>query len=383
MTVSPTSRTTVVVVGGGYGGVNTAKALDDIADVVLVEPKEAFQHNVAALRALVDLDFAPTTFLPYDRLLSRGRVVREPAVSVAPGRVTLGSGTELAADYIVLATGSRYPFPAKSDHTSVAEALKAYRVAHEALAAADRVLLLGAGPVGIELAGEISNAWPGKHITLLDAGPDLLPGDYNPALRVELARQLAERGIELVLGSPLAADPPTAPGELAPIEVRTTDGRELRADLWLRCYGVVPVSDYLTGELAGARTPSGRLRVDGQLRVGGHPSVFAVGDVTDHLPAMAGFASRQADVVVATIRALIIGVEEPPAYQQMPPAIAVPIGPDGGAGQLPGQDAVVGPEMVSQLKGRTLMVERFRQVLGLDTPDTDASDVEKVATSQQ
>ena len=371
MATSATSRPTVVVVGGGYGGVSTAKALDDIADVVLVEPKEAFQHNVAALRALVDLEFAPTTFLPYDRLLRRGRVVREPAVSVAPGRVTLGSGAELAADYIVLATGSRYPFPAKSDHLSVAEALKAYRVAHEALAAADRVLLLGAGPVGIELAGEIASAWPGKQITLLDAGPDLLPGDYDPALRVELARQLAERGVELLLGSPLTAEPPTAPGELAPIEVRTGDGRELTADLWLRCYGVVPVSDYLTGELAAARTPSGRLRVDDHLRVDGHPAVFAVGDVTDYLPGMAGFAGRQAEVIAATIRALVTGEEQPAPYEQMPPAIAVPIGPDGGAGQFPGQEGVIGPEVVSEIKGRTMMVDRFRQTFGLDAPDSE------------
>jgi apoptosis-inducing factor 2 len=371
MTATSTSRPTVVVVGGGYGGVSTAKALDDIADVVLVEPKEAFQHNVAALRALVDLEFAPTTFLPYDRLLTHGRVVREPAVSVAPGRVTLGSGAELAADYIVLATGSRYPFPAKSDHLSVAEALKAYRVAHEALAAADRVLLLGAGPVGIELAGEIASAWPGKRITLLDAGPDLLPGDYDPALRVELARQLAERGVQLLLGSPLTAEPPTAPGELAPIEVRTGDGRAVGADLWLRCYGVVPISDYLAGELAAARTPSGRLRVDDHLRVDGHPTVFAVGDVTDYLPGMAGFAGRQAEVIAATIRALVTGEEQPAPYEQIPPAIAVPIGPDGGAGQFPGQDGVIGPEVISEIKGRTMMVDRFRQTFGLETPDPE------------
>ena len=42
-----------MVIGGGYGGVTTAKELDDVADIVLVEPKDAFVHNVAALRALV------------------------------------------------------------------------------------------------------------------------------------------------------------------------------------------------------------------------------------------------------------------------------------------------------------------------------------------
>src|SRR5262245_8620815 len=42
---------TVVVVGGGYAGVHVAHSLDDVADVVLVEPKDAFVHNVAALRA--------------------------------------------------------------------------------------------------------------------------------------------------------------------------------------------------------------------------------------------------------------------------------------------------------------------------------------------
>ena len=44
------------------------------------------------------------------------------------------------------------------------------RGTHAALAAAGRVLLLGAGPVGIELAGEIKAVWPGKQVTLVDVG---------------------------------------------------------------------------------------------------------------------------------------------------------------------------------------------------------------------
>ena len=72
---------TVAVIGGGYGGVNVAKALDEIADVVLVEPKDAFFHNIAALRGLVDPDWLPRIFIPYDGLLKRGRVVRDRVAS--------------------------------------------------------------------------------------------------------------------------------------------------------------------------------------------------------------------------------------------------------------------------------------------------------------
>src|ERR1700722_14594126 len=157
---------TVAVVGGGYGGVTVAKGLDDVADVVLVEPKEAFLHNVAALRALVDPSWLPKVFMPYGGLLRRGRVVQDRAVRVDPGRVVTASGEEIEADYVVLASGSTYPFPAKTDLVDTEAAHRQFRAVNQALAAAGRVLLVGAGPVGVELAGEIHAAWPDKSITL-------------------------------------------------------------------------------------------------------------------------------------------------------------------------------------------------------------------------
>src|SRR6266481_9284158 len=135
-------RPTVVVVGGGYGGIGVAKALDETSDVVLVEPKDAFMHNIAALRALVDPSWLPRIYFPYERLLTHGRVVRDRAVLVDPHRVVTASGEEIAADYVVLATGSRYPFPAKTELVDTNHAQEQVRQAHRALAKADRVLLV-------------------------------------------------------------------------------------------------------------------------------------------------------------------------------------------------------------------------------------------------
>src|SRR5712671_1236604 len=176
---SHTDKATVVVVCGGYGGITVAKALDDTSDVVLVEPKDAFMHNIAALRALVDPSWLPRIFLPYARLLTNGRVVRDRAVVVDPHRVVTASGEEVFADYVVLATGSRYPFPAKTDLVDAHHAQEQIRQTH-------RVLLVGAGPVGIELAGEIRHVWPEKSIVLLGVADEVLVGPYMPELQAEL-----------------------------------------------------------------------------------------------------------------------------------------------------------------------------------------------------
>src|SRR5580765_375272 len=224
-------RPTVVVIGGGYGGVAVAKALDADVEVVLVEPKDAFVHNIGALRALVEPTFLPKIFLPYDRLLANGRVVRDRAVEVSPGRVVLASGDAINADYIVLATGSTYPFPAKSDAHDADDAIDNYRAAYGELTHADRVLLVGAGPVGIELAGEIVAKWPDKHVTLLDLADDVLGDRFRPDLRAELRSQLVDLGVELVLGEGLREFPPTAANEFATFTVTTNSGRRITADI--------------------------------------------------------------------------------------------------------------------------------------------------------
>jgi NADH dehydrogenase FAD-containing subunit len=358
-------RPTVVVVGGGYGGVNVSRALDADLDVVLVEPKEAFVHNIGALRALVEPAFLPSIFLPYDRLLARGRVVRDRAVEVSAARVALASGEAVEADYIVLATGSTYPFPAKSNVHDTEEAIDNYRAAHDELTHANRVLLVGAGPVGIELAGEIHSTWPDKHITILDLADDVLGDRFRSDLRAELRSQLVDLGVELVLGEGLREFPPTVAAELDTFTVTTNSGRDITADIWFQCFGVTPVSDYLSADLAPARRPDGLVTVGPALQVEGHENVFAIGDVSTADVKMAGMAGREAQVVAENIIKMANGDKNLTRYEPFGPAIVVPIGPEGGSGQLPGQDELMSRETVVTLKGRDLMVDRYAEILGV------------------
>ena len=134
--------------------------------------------------------------------------------------------------------------------------------------------------------------------------------------------------------------------------------------MWFRCYGVTPVSDYLAGALAAATDAGGFVAVNEFLQVPGQDRVFALGDVSGADYKMAGAAGRQAAVVAGNIRALIEGGGSLTAYEPNPPSIVVPIGPAGGAGQRPGADELVSAELVAELKGRDMMVDRFAELFG-------------------
>ncbi|GIF22719.1 NADH dehydrogenase FAD-containing subunit [Actinoplanes tereljensis] len=341
---------TVAVIGGGYGGTMVAKALDSAANVTLIDPREGFVNAAASLRALTRPDWAHNAFFSYETLLERGRVIRDRAVSVDPKGVTLGSGERIEADYLVLATGSGYSYPAKPNpaSTSIAEQLADLRDTHRELAAAGRVLIVGAGPVGLELAGEIKEVWPGKHVVIVDRGDQLLPG-FLPEVRADLHRQLAELGVELRLGT-------TDPGE------------EIVADIRFRAFGVRINTDYLADGHLTPLTEQATVPVTERMNVNGYDHVYAIGDITALPdPRMASYAMVQAEVVVRNIQAQLAG-DRPAAVHLSTPdrRILLPLGTRGGVGQLPTPDGVAAAtaEVVYQRKGADLFTARFAERFG-------------------
>lgn len=341
-----------------------------MADVTLIEQKDQFVHHAAAMRAAVDSLWGHIIFMPYSRLLKRGRVLHGTAMRVEGTTVYVAGQDPVEADYLVLATGTTYPFPAKHQVSQAAVAKNRLDQCRDNLAQAQRVMLLGAGTVGVEFAGELAATFPDLEIVMVDKAPHVLGTDgYSDELRETITTQLRELGVELVLGSPLAYMPPTDVGALSRFHVETAAGVGVDADMWFLCYGAQTASGYLHANYGHLLQPDGSIMVDEYMRVLEHDNVYAVGDLTDVKESKRADAARaHARVVVANIKDQIAGREPSTTYAPGKEWIVLPLGPDAGASQLVDPDGtarIVGAAETAEIKGTDLMVTMIRGQLHL------------------
>ncbi len=364
----------IVIVGGGYGGVTAAKLLDKDFDVTLIERKEAFFHNIGALRGTVDEEFLRELFIPYDNLLSRGRVVRGVVAKVAPYEVILESGERIGYDYLVLATGSSYPFPAKTPFDETAPSIETISWTGRQIREAEGVLLFGGGPVGIELAGEIKSRYPEKGVALVHSHSTLMGGWFKPELGAKLLDKLQKKGVRVIFEEAVMPEDETDPettfvtNKGTTIEASLLRPHPLSGVMGFICFGVKPNSDYLKGGGFVPLDEQSRVRVDPYLRIEGHNNLFAIGDITNvEEPKTAYLAQKHAEIVARNIKALSQGNKAKlRTYRPSEnPPMVVPVGPDDGVTQFPiAGGLVVGKRTTRRLKGRDLMVERYRKILG-------------------
>ncbi|MCL4671378.1 MAG: FAD-dependent oxidoreductase [Sphingomonadaceae bacterium] len=355
----------VAIIGGGYAGFNLARLLDTLLDVTLIEAREAFVHNVAAIRAAVEPALLERIVLPYDRLLKRGRVVQGRAVAIKANCVQLTDGTEVEADAVVVATGSHYAAPFKPQADSAADFSEQMRAVSAQIAGAEQVVIVGAGAVGVELAGEIKAAYPARQVALVSDQPQLFPM-YPVKLHDRLVERLAALGVALHLGQ--------AASGLAQVSA-PYDGAVTLADGTQLVGLIVPATGGRIAEspahvLPGTvRQHNGQLAVDAWLRPSSLPRVFAIGDLAATGEGMTVVSTmRQTPWLAKTLRKLAQGttLEDLPPYARWKvPPILLPLGPARGASVLPlGQGMVVGDWMTSMIKGRHLFIPRYHKEFG-------------------
>jgi NADH dehydrogenase len=345
-------RPHVVIVGGGFGGLHAARGLRRApVDVTLIDRRNfhLFQPLLyqVAIGGLSPGDVAA----PLRGILKRQRNTRVLLADVVDfdleGRRVILRDGEVRHDYLVVAAGMMNHYFGNQGWERIAPGLKSIEDATEirsrilhAFEAAERetdpesrralltFVIVGGGPTGVELAGAVAELArdtlrpdfrsidPGDAVIyLVEGGPRILPS-FPPGLSEKAVRSLQRLGVTVLLETRVTA---LREGE---VEIGTKDKKEIvrsRTILWAAGVRASPLGEVLARR-AGVKTDRmGRIPVEPDLSLPGHPDVFVIGDLAicldekgKQVPGVAPAAMQEGDYVARRIVSKLEGEAEPP-----------------------------------------------------------------------
>ncbi|MFO7300626.1 MAG: NAD(P)/FAD-dependent oxidoreductase [Actinomycetes bacterium] len=325
----------LVVIGAGFGGLNTVKKLKKAPLEITVVDRRNFHLFQPLLYQVATAALNPSDIAYPIRSVFRGQdnvaaVVMDEVVDVdLDGReVRLADGGSLPYDYLVVATGATHSYFGHDDWSEHAPGLKtledALTMRRRILAAfeeaelhperADRLLtfvVVGAGPTGVELAGalteiavhamsrEFRRIDPSRARAILVEGADRVLPPFPEDLSESARRQLEGMGVEVLTGTVVAGVDSGG--------VTLADGTRIEAATVLWAAGVQ--ASPLGAKLGVPLDRAGRVEVTEDLSLPDHPEVFVVGDLArvDGVPGVAPAAIQMGKHAARMIRADLEG----------------------------------------------------------------------------
>lgn len=299
------TRRRVVIAGLGDVGVLTAIRLARRLEVVGISVKPALvSGQELGVRLARPDDWARDYCTSFDRFrgLDRVRTVQGTltgvdlaARSVEVARADGGPQSE-GYDALVIATGVTNGFWRQPTVQSGADIGADLRAAHEQLAQAGSVIVIGGGAAAVSSAVNVAGVWPAKTVHLYFPGDRALAA-HHPRIWNQVRRRLIDAGVVLHAGHRAQVPDGFGFDRITSGAVQWTGGQpDGRADAVLWAIGrVTPNTGWLPAELLDEQ---GFVRVQPDLRVPGQDGVFAVGDVaaTD---ALRSSARNRADKLLA------------------------------------------------------------------------------------
>ena len=344
----------VVLVGAGFGGLYAAQALKRAPVDLTVIDRRNFHLFQPLLYQVATGGLSPGEIAsPVRHVLSRQRNARVwmaevRDIDVERRRVCLDDG-EAPYDTLILATGSHHHYFGHHDWAPLAPGLKTIEDATEirrrillAFECAERepdtaerrawltFAIVGAGPTGVELAGalgEIANDTlrhdfrsinPAEATILLVEGADRVLPSFPPDLSAAAERALWDLGVRARTRS-------TVTGlDRAGVTVRTGDSVEripAKTVLWAAGVEASELGKIVSQRTGAPLDRAGRVIVEPDLTVPGHPEIFVIGDLAHFshqtgqpLPGVAPVAMAQGRYVARAIRARLRGETAPPFH---------------------------------------------------------------------
>ncbi|XP_019394074.1 PREDICTED: apoptosis-inducing factor 2 isoform X2 [Crocodylus porosus] len=360
----------VVIVGGGFGGIAAASQLKSWGiPFILVDMRDAFHHNVAALRASVESGFAKKTFISYSVSFgSSFRQAKVVGIDLEKTQVLLNDGKEISYSHLILATGSDGPFPGKFNQIIDMEtAIHTYEDMVKEVQKSSRIVVVGGGAAGVEMAAEIKTEYPAKEITLIHSKMALADVELLPCVRQEVKEILFRKGVHILLSESVSNLQMLTLNQFQEdMVVKTDKGTEIAADLVILCTGIKINSSAYNTAFKDKMASNGALKVNKHLQVEGYDNIYAIGDCADvKEPKMAYHAGLHANIVVANI---INSLTQKPLKTYQPGSLSflLSMGRNDGVGQING--CYVGRLLVTIAKSRDLFISKSWKTMGQTMP---------------
>ena len=285
----------VIIIGGGFAGSAIAKKLENYFDVTLIDSKDYFEFTPGILRTIVEPEHIKKVQMLHTHYLKRAKVIVGCVSEVSEKAVFVGN-QKIKFDYLAICSGSRYSAPIKE-----MEALTVTRAIHlrsyyERLCKAKRILIVGGGLVGVELAAEIAEHYDDKEIIIIHSQDRLIERNHDKAVRYAY-NFLKKRGVIIHLNESVKKNR----GNI----FHTESGREVKADIAFLCTGIKPNFDFMSRKFSKSLNNKNKVIVNEHLQIEGFRNIFAAGDITDRVEEKtAQNAERQARVVAKNITLL-------------------------------------------------------------------------------
>ena len=304
----------VVIAGLGDSGVLTAIRLARHAEVVGISAKPALvSGQELGWRVSRPHEWARANWIPFDRFrgLDRVRTVHGTLTGLdLDARAILvrhddGSTSAEKFDALVISTGVSNGFWRQPNFQSADDIGAELRAAHAQLAAAASVIVVGGGAAAISSAANIARAWPDKKVDLYFPNERALVG-HHPRTWEQVQHRLVDAGVGLHPGHRAVIPDGFNCDRITSEPVQWSTGQPpAAADAVLWATGKVrPNTDWLPAELLD---DNGFVRVTPELRVPGHPGLFAVGDVAATDPLRSSARNRADGLLANNVRAEFAG----------------------------------------------------------------------------
>lgn len=308
------TRHRILIAGLGDSGVLTAIRLARYADVTGISVKPGLlSGQELGTRLARPAEWAREYWVPFDRLrgLDRVRIVHASLTGLdLTQRRVFATGMDGNArvepyDLLVISSGVRNGFWRTPDMQSDSQISAALRAAHDRLAAAESIAVVGGGASAVSSAVNLARVWPHKQVAMYFPGERALTGHHRRTW-THVERTLIDLGVRLYPAH-RALVPDAFSGESItsdPIAWRTGQP-DVHADAVLWTIGRVrPNTAWLPGELLDV---DGFVRVSPHLQVPGHPDIFAIGDVAATDPLRSSARNRADSLLARNIRAALRG----------------------------------------------------------------------------